>query len=120
MIFRTGLQTFEFQRVFELPKPLTFASPDEALTWLKQQGFLHPGRISGFREYLARYSDDPECFRLTDHQAVERMAALLYSRKVVIVVRDQRGGSGESAPKTAATAAASPIRARPACLHGFG
>jgi hypothetical protein len=105
MIFRTGFQIFEFQRAFELPKQLTFASREEALGWLKQQGFLHPGRMPGFREYLARFSDDPECSRLTDHQAIERMAALLYSSKVVIVVREQRGGGGEPVPKTVASPA---------------
>ncbi len=112
MTIRAGLQSFEFQRAFELPKPLTFASHDEALNWLKQLGFLHPGTILRFREYLTRFSDDPECFRLSDHEAVERMAGLLYSRKVLIVVREQGGASGASAPKVAAPPIAFPLSER--------
>jgi hypothetical protein len=101
MIIRAGFQSFEFQRAYELPKPLTFASHDDALKWLKQLGFLDPQTILGFRECLGRFSDDPECFRLSDHEAIERMAALLYSRRVVVVAREQGGGSASPTPKTA-------------------
>jgi hypothetical protein len=112
MIIRAGFQLYEFQRAFEIPKPLTFASHDEALKWLKQLGFHHPETILRFREYLARFSDDPECFRLSDHEAIERMAALLYSRKVLLVVREQGGGSKGSAPPAPATPVAFPLSER--------
>jgi len=51
---------------------------------------------------------------LTDHQAVERMAALLYSRKVVAVAREQGVGAGAAAPapKAAAIAPAFPLSER--------
>jgi hypothetical protein len=93
MIFRVGFQTFELQRAFELPKPLMFLSRDEALKWLKQTGFLHPEAISRFREYLVRFSGDPQCFRLTDHETLDRMAGLLYTRQAVIVAREERAAS---------------------------
>jgi hypothetical protein len=112
MIIRAGFQSYEFQRAFELQKPLPFASRDEALKWLKQLGSLHPQTITAIRDYLARFSDDPECFRLTDHEAIERMAALLYSRKVVIVVREQVAGAGGSTPKAAAIPVAFPLAER--------
>jgi hypothetical protein len=112
MIIRAGFQIFEVQRASELSKPLTFASQDEALKWLKQLGLHHPQTIPRCREYLRRFSDDPECFRLTDHEAVDRMAALLYSRKVVIVVREQERGSGEPTPNTAAPPVAFPLSER--------
>jgi hypothetical protein len=112
MIIRAGLQSFELQRSFELPKPLTFASYDEALVWLKRIGFSDPQTILGFREYLRRFSDDPECFRLTDHQAVERMAALISSGKVAVVVREHGGGSAAPAAKAPAAPIAFPLDER--------
>jgi hypothetical protein len=112
MIIRAGFQSYDFQRVFELPKPLTFLSPDEALKWLKQLGFSHPEAMVGVRTYLGRISDDTESFRLSDHDVIEKMAALLYSRKVVIVARDEGGGSKGSAPNAAAPVVAFPLSQR--------
>ena len=112
MIFRAGFQTFEIQRAFELPKPLTFESRDEALKWLKQIGSPYPEAILRFREYLARFSDDPEYFRMTDHQTLERLAELLYSRKVVIVVREERSHSGSPSSKTPSNPVAFPLSER--------
>jgi hypothetical protein len=112
MIIRAGFQSFEFQRSFELPKPLTFASHEEALVWLKRLGFQDPQTILRFREYLRHFSDDPESFRLTDHQAVERMAELLASGKVAVVVREQRGGSAPATSQPAAVPVAFPLSER--------
>jgi hypothetical protein len=93
MNFRAGFQSFELLRAFELPKPLVFQSHEDALKWLKQLGSLHPEAIRTFRDYLSRISDNPECSRLTDHEALERVAEALYARKMVIVVREERSGS---------------------------
>ena len=112
MTLRSGFQSFEFQRAFELPKPLNFGSHDEAVKWLKQVGFLHSGAVQRLREYLARLADDPECFRLTDHDAIEKMATFLYARRVVVVAREQRAGSDGSTAKSAPIPVAYPLSER--------
>jgi hypothetical protein len=110
MIFRAGLKTFEIQRALELPKPLVFRSSEEALTWLKQFG--SPEAILTLRDYLARFSGDPEFFRMTEHAILERLAQLLYSRKVAIVVREKHSQSGAPRPNTPSNAAAFPLAER--------
>src|SRR5690242_19763033 len=112
MIVRAGFQNFELQQSYELPKPITFASHDAALNWLKQIGFMDRGTIVRLRECVARFSNDPDHFRLTDQQVVERMAAMLYSRKVLIVAREERGISGSPTPKEAPNTAAFPLSER--------
>ena len=112
MIFRAGFQTYELQRAFEVPKPLIFGSRDEALKCVKQIGFLHPEAILRFREYLSRFSDDVECFRLTDHEALDRIAELLYSRKVVLVTREERSGSAGPSAKAPTIPVAFPLSER--------
>jgi hypothetical protein len=112
MTIRDGFQSFDFQMHFELPKPLTFASQDEALRWLKELASRRPESLVRFREYLARLSGDPETSRITDHDATVRMAELLYTRKVMIVVRKESSGGKGGAPKTAAPAAAFPLSER--------
>jgi hypothetical protein len=111
MIIRSGFQTVEFQRPYELPRPLTFTSHDEAVRWLKQLGF-HSQGIPEVRECLGHFSDDREFFRLTDHEVVERMADLLYSAKVLAVVREQGGRPGSPTPKTPVAAPAFPLSER--------
>ena len=112
MIFRAGFQTFELQHGFELPKPLIFGSREEALKLVKQIGTPYPDAIGRFREYLVRFSDDLECFRLTDHDTFERMAELLYSRKVLMVVREDRSHSGAAGSKGQSTPVAFPLAER--------
>ncbi len=98
MILRAGRQTFEFQRTLELPKPLSFAAYEDALNWLKQLMSQHSDMSSRLRDYLTRYSDDPETHTLTDHEAIERLAHLIHSRQIAVIVREQRstGSPGES------------------------
>jgi hypothetical protein len=112
MIIRVGFQSFDFQRTIELPKPLTFASKDEALKWLKHVGFQHEEAINRLRALLTHLVDDPESSRLTDHDVVDRTAKLLYSRRVVIVVRDEGGRGGGPAPKAEAPPKAFPLSER--------
>jgi hypothetical protein len=108
MILRVGFRTFEFQDGREVRKrknqdTLYFSSYEDALGWLKEYEFLHVGLILRVREYVVRYSEDPECFRMTNHQALERMALLLYLRRIVVVFEEQRTSSGipsESSPPT--------------------
>jgi hypothetical protein len=81
MIVRIGFHTFDFQSPFELPKPLYFATGEDALNWLKHLWSQYPDLVSRFREYLVRYSDnDRDGSRLTDYQTIERLAILLHSR----------------------------------------
>jgi hypothetical protein len=93
MMIHAGFQTFDFQQTFEIPKPLAFATNEEALNWLKGLWSQHPELISLFRNYLARHSPDPEVHRLTDYQTIERLAFLLHSRKVVVLARETRSGA---------------------------
>jgi len=112
MIIRAGSQTVEFQRSFELPKLLTFATRDDAVKLLKQIGFLDSQAMLEVRSWLRRFSDDPDGGRLTDYEAIERMAGLLYSGKVVAVARQQGGGSGPGDPKAPAPVIAFPLSER--------
>lgn len=112
MVIRAGFQTFEFQQALELPKPLTFNSSGDSLRWVKNLVSAQPELVSRFREYLTRYSNDPESFRLTDHQVLDRLAALLYSRRIVVVVRQERS-SGQPNAKSQSPAPAFPLSERP-------
>lgn len=111
MILRAGFQTLEFLDALELPKPVSFANYEDALNWLRQLAFQHPDLNSRFREYLTRYSDDPEIFRLTDFQAMERLALLLHSRRIVVIAREFRTGGGTPSA-AAAPAPAFPLSER--------
>jgi hypothetical protein len=112
MILHAGFQTFELQQAHELPKPLYFATQQDALNWLKQIAFRNPDLTSRFRDYLTRYVGDPESFRLTDYQAMERLAMLLHSRRIVVVVREQRAGGGKPTASAEAPAPAFPLSER--------
>lgn len=90
--------------MLELPRPVTFASYEDAVKWLKDVAFQHPDLNTRFREYLTRYSNDPENYRLTDHQALERLALLLYQRRIVVIVREFRTGGSPKASETNAPA----------------
>src|SRR3954470_11267810 len=95
MMIHSGFQSFEFQQAFEMPKPLNFASEQDALKWLKSLWSQRPDLILRFREYLDRYSGDQEGSRLTDNQTIERLAVLLHSRRVLVIARQTRSGSGQ-------------------------
>jgi hypothetical protein len=112
MMIHAGFQTFDFQQPFEIPKPLAFASGEAALNWLKGLWSQHPELISRFRDYLARYSWDPEIHRLTDYQTIERLAVLLHSRKVVVLARETRSGSGNPGSRSDAMAPPFPLSER--------
>ena len=114
MNFRAGIQSIELLRPAELPKTIAFQSHEEALKWVKQIASLQPEATLRFREYLARFSDDSESFRLTDHQALERVAEVLYSRKMVIVVREERSHAGSPGSKTTGNPVAFPLSERAA------
>jgi hypothetical protein len=94
MILRAGYQSFDLRRPFEIPRPLIFQSRDEALKWLRQLDFLHSQTMTTLREFIGRFSNDPERFRLTDQEALQQMAELLYARKAVVVARQERTSSG--------------------------
>jgi hypothetical protein len=95
MMIHSGFQSFEFQQAFEMPKPLNFASEQDALKWLKSLWSQRPDLILRFREYLDRYSGDQEGSRLTDNQTIERLAVLLHSRRILVIARQTRSGSGQ-------------------------
>jgi hypothetical protein len=107
MMIHVGFQIFYFQQAFEIPKPLAFATDEEALNWLNRLWSQHPELISRFREYLAHHSCETEIHRLTDYQTIERLARLLHSRKVVVVARETRSGGGK--PRQASDTLAPPF-----------
>jgi hypothetical protein len=111
MMIRAGVQTFDFQQSFEMPKPLNFATDEDALHWLKRLWSQHPDLIFRFREYLAQYSSDPESSRLTDHQAIERLAVLLHSRRVLVIARETRAARAQS-PRSETPAPPFPLSER--------
>jgi len=112
MIVRSGSQTFEFQEVLQLPKPLNFDSFEDALKWLKRLWSQDPNLISRFREYVARYSGELDPFRLTDDYTIERLALLLQSRRIVVLARETLAGGGAPAPKAETAAPAFPLSER--------
>jgi hypothetical protein len=112
MMIHVGFQTFEFQQAFEIPKPIAFATDQEALNWLKRLWSQHPVLISRFREYVARHNWDHETRRLTDYQTIERLAVLLHSRKVVVLARETRSGGGTPSPRSETMAPAFPLSER--------
>jgi hypothetical protein len=111
MIFNVGFQSFEFLQAHEF-KPMYFGSNQDALSWLKQIAKQDSDLISRLRDYLTRYSGDPENFRLTDQQMLERLAILLHSRRIVVIGREQRGSGGKPTPSTEAAAPAFPLSER--------
>jgi hypothetical protein len=112
MIFQAGLKTYEIGRALALPKLLLFKSGEEALTWLKQIGSTYPEVILKLREYLVRFFDDPESFRMTEHATLEQLAQLLYSRRVGIVVREKHSQSGAPRSNTPSNPVAFPLSER--------
>jgi hypothetical protein len=97
MIVRAGVQTFEFQQVYEVPRLLDFDRDEDALGWLRQLWAQDPDLIRRFREYLARCAEDEKVSRLTDHQTIERLAILLRSRRIRVIARENRRGRGSAA-----------------------
>src|SRR5437764_9743753 len=97
MIVRAGVQTFEFQQAYEVPRLLNVDRDEDALNWLRQLWSQDPDVIRRFREYVGRYAEDEKVFRLTDHQAIERLAVLLRSRRVRVIARENRRGRGAGA-----------------------
>lgn len=97
MIVRAGVQTFEFQQPYEVPRLLGFDRDEDALGWLRQLWAQDPDLIRQFREYLARYAEDEKVSRLTDHQTTERLAVLLRSRRIRVIARENRRGRGSAA-----------------------
>jgi hypothetical protein len=108
MILRFGYRTYEFQEGREI----RFGSTEDALTWLKHLGYPDAELIKRLRECVTRYSGDPESARLTDHQVLERMAVLLYSRRITVIGREQRTSSAPPAASTASPAPAFPLSER--------
>jgi hypothetical protein len=112
MMIHVGFQSFDFQQAFEVPKPLNFASVEDALKWLRQLWSQHADLISRFREIVARYSGDMESSRLTDDQTIERLAMLLHSRRMVAISQGNRTAGGRPGPRAQLMAAAFPLAER--------
>ena len=110
MIVHAGFQTFEFLLPpvdLEDRETLYFTSSEDALKWLKRLGFLHSNLIVRLRDYVARHCDDPETFRVTHYNSLERLANLLYLRRIVVSYVEDRACAGSPTPTTAGP---------PACL----
>lgn len=115
MIVHVGFQTFEFRLGpvdLEDQETLYFPSREDALKWLKRMGFLHSNLIVRLRSYVARYCDDPETFRVTQHYSLERLANLLYLRRIIVTYVEERAVAGSPTPVTAAPAPAFPLSER--------
>jgi len=112
MIVRSGFVTFEFQQALELPKPLVFSSADEALKWLKQIASRQAAVIHQLRSYAGSFSGGPDFSRLTDDQALQRLSLLLYSRRVVVIAREQCARAGSPTPQSGAAGPAFPLSQR--------
>jgi hypothetical protein len=115
MVLRSGFAIFEFQTGPESRKSgnrLYFGSSEDALTWLKHLGFLYSHLVFQLRDWVVRYYADPEVFRLTDYQMLERLAGLLYSRRIVVFVVEQRTTSTAPAATTTSPPPAFPLSER--------
>ena len=113
MILHAGFQYYELLPASEVPPyVLYFESSDEALLWLKDLAYQDSALVSRLRTFLNRYSGDPEYYRLTDHQAMERLSILLYRGSFVIAVRRPPAGGGKPTPATQSGAPAFPLSER--------
>jgi hypothetical protein len=93
MIYRRGFRSFEFRLGSEKSKgddTLKFTSSEEALKWLNDLQFLYSNLSFELKDYVLRYGEDPGTFRLTDHYVLERLADLLYLRRIVVVLKEER------------------------------
>ena len=115
MILRAGFETFEFSTGQQKQRNLdsiSFASRDEALRWLKHLGCLHSTALIRLRDYVRRYWEDPETYRVTNHYGLERMAELLYLRRIVVIYSLHLTSSGELPSAEATAAPAFPLSER--------
>jgi len=115
MIHRLGFQTFEFQLGREEPDDgylLAFTSSDDALGWLKHMELREPNLLLRLRKYVIRDWADPETFRSTDHAALQRIADLLYIRRMTVVCREQRTSSGDPSGSSVSAPPAFPLAER--------
>jgi hypothetical protein len=121
MVIQTGYQTFDFLKESEIPRPLRFSTEQDALHWLKNQSSQHADLMPRLREYLARHAADAGGSRLTDYQVIERMALLLYSRRVVVIARANRTAGGKPTPREEVVAPPFPLseRKQRAPVNGF-
>lgn len=84
MTIDSELQTIEFYRSFDIPKPLTFSSSEDAFSWLKHLRSRNGNSATQFRQFLAHCLDGSEVFRLSDDEAVRQLANLIYKRQIVV------------------------------------
>jgi hypothetical protein len=110
MILRVGFQVFEFSE----GRDVRFGSTEDALSWLKGLGLPDAVLMTRFRELLSQHSGDPDGARLTDHQVLERLAAMLGSRRIIVIAKEMRSSSGQPAEKVQSAAPAFPLSERSA------
>jgi hypothetical protein len=103
MRLHAGFQTYEFRfgmgSTLDDDDTLYFDTHEDALRWLKHLGWLHASALPQLRSYVARHFDDPETYRVTNHYSLERLANLLYLRRVVVNNFEERASAG--APEAA-------------------
>jgi hypothetical protein len=99
MTIDSGLQTIEFHRSFDAPKPLTFSSREDACTWLRHLYSRTGNSTTQFRQFLSRCQDRGSISRLTDDETVQQLADLIYRRQIVVLrkVRIASPGTGSKA-----------------------
>jgi hypothetical protein len=106
MTIDSGLQTIEFHRSFDAPKVLTFSSREGACTWLRHLYSRTGNSATQYRQFLSRCLDRGSVSRLSDDEAVQRLADLIYRRQIVILrrVRITSSGTGSKAAEEVAPA----------------
>ena len=96
MQIRGGFDTFEFKKPSEVAKPLGFVTEEHALKFLKQVGGSDASAVRRLREYAESLSE-MEPARLTDEEGLQKLAQLLFTRRIVVFrdkVKETRGGAG--------------------------
>ena len=117
MLVRTPYQTFEFDQAREL----RFGSLEDAQNWLQHIGCSEADVIRQLRDLLSQYAADDADGRLSDRQVVDRIAMLLYTRRIAVTIREHRTASAKPAQAAPAPAPAFPLSertSRPAAASG--
>jgi hypothetical protein len=111
-VIQADAQSFEFLSAAEWPKPLSFSTSEQALTWLRRISVQDSGLVAKLRRYLTLESAEVAGIsRLSDDAALARLAVLLYARRIV-VLRKFRAVGGAPIPKVAEVAPPFPISQR--------
>jgi hypothetical protein len=80
---------------------------------VKQFSATHGEAFLRLKEYAGRVTGDTDIFRFTDQQTFERLSALLYLRRILVTVREQRTAGGSPTQGSESAPPAFPLSERP-------